>query len=149
MIRRFTNDDRKKVLDIFILNTPVYFDPQEQKDLEAYLDKYSDTYFVFEHDGKIIGCGGYHFNDDKTIGRISWDFFHPDSKGMGFGSQLVAHCLYLIKLESSVRSIAVWTSQLAFHFYEKFGFELKEIKKDFWGIGLDLYLMEIDKGSGY
>ena len=43
---------------------------------------------------------------------------------------------------SSVRRITVRTSQLAFGFYEKRGFELKGIEKDYWAEGFDLYRME-------
>ena len=42
----------------------------------------------------------------------------------------------------SVLRITVRTSQLAFGFYEKRGFELKGIEKDYWAEGFDLYRME-------
>ena len=41
-----------------------------------------------------------------------------------------------------VKTITVRTSQLVYKYYEKFGFQTKEIIKDFWAKGYDLYRME-------
>ena len=38
---------------------------------------------------------------------------------------------------------ALRTTQLAFQFYEKMGFELDKTKKDFWAKGFDLYQMKM------
>jgi ribosomal-protein-alanine N-acetyltransferase len=144
MIRAFNTSDKPALFQIFMLNTPDYFAAEEKKDFEAFLDEHAKTYFVVEENGVIVGCGGYHFNATKTEGRISWDLFHPAYRGKGFGRQLVTHCLEAIRNEASVRKISVWTSQLAFRFYARFGFKTKEIKKDYWGKGLDLYRMELE-----
>ncbi len=142
-IRAYRTSDRLQVIDVFIRNTPDFFDVNEQKDLEEYLDEHGGTYFVMEDKGKIIGCGGYHFEGDKTTGRLSWDFFDPTYKGRGLGRQMISHCLEEIRNNKKLRKISVWTSQLAYPFYAKFGFTTQEIKKDHWGPGLDLYRMEI------
>jgi ribosomal protein S18 acetylase RimI-like enzyme len=41
----------------------------------------------------------------------------------------------------NITTIMVRTSQLAYKFYEKNGFILKEIEKDYWAKGFDLYSM--------
>jgi ribosomal protein S18 acetylase RimI-like enzyme len=42
----------------------------------------------------------------------------------------------------SIQKITVRTSQVAYKFYEKQGFELFEIIKDYWADGFDMYNME-------
>ena len=43
---------------------------------------------------------------------------------------------------SSVGKITVRSSQVAYKFYEKQGFVLNEIKKNYWAEGFDMYSME-------
>jgi [ribosomal protein S18]-alanine N-acetyltransferase len=146
MIRPYHPSDRSALLEIFQLNTPRWFHPDEQKDLEHYLDEYSATYFVAEVNGKIIGAGGYHIAENKT-GRISWYMFHPGFQGKGFGRKQVEHSLAILKQHLSPEKIEVWTSQLQHEFYGKFGFVTIETKDDFWGPGMHLYRMEMSANS--
>jgi len=41
-----------------------------------------------------------------------------------------------------VKSVPVRTSRLAYPFYQKFSLKLKEVVKDYWDVGLDLYHLE-------
>ena len=102
-------------MELLRLNTPRYFAPEEAADLDAYLERERELYYVLLHEERIVGCGGINFADGGTVGKISWDMVHPQYRG---------------------------TSQLAFGFYEKRGFELKGIEKDYWAEGFDLYRME-------
>ncbi|MBX7152950.1 GNAT family N-acetyltransferase [bacterium] len=146
MIRVFTENDYDALIAIFKLNTPKFFDPNEQKDFETYLKDYAAYYFVIELDGKIAGGGGLKFQNDKKIVRISWDLLHPDFQSRGLGSELLRHRLNWLgehmDQHPNLQKIESWTSQVSVKFYEKFGFVTREIKKNFWGAGLDLYLTE-------
>jgi ribosomal protein S18 acetylase RimI-like enzyme len=141
-IRQYTATDRENVLHLLRLNTPRYFAPSEEKDLEYYLDHHAGHYFVVESGGELLGCGGFNFSDDRTVGKISWDIFHPGHQGKGLGSALTRYRIERLKEYDSVRTISVRTSQVAFQFYEKFGFRLQEVVKDYWAEGFDLYRME-------
>ncbi|HRW98280.1 MAG TPA: GNAT family N-acetyltransferase [Cyclobacteriaceae bacterium] len=143
MIRPYTINDREQVVAVFKQNVPKYFDADEEADLLDYLHKHGDTYFVMEDGGQIIGCGGYHLNALKTFGRISWDFFSPDQQGKGLGKQMVQHCLDSLREIQTLKLITVWTSQLAFSFYAKFGFRQQDVIPNYWGPGLDLYRMDM------
>jgi ribosomal protein S18 acetylase RimI-like enzyme len=142
MIRAYKKTDKEKLLEVFKLNAPQYFDPKEVQDFDDYLENYPETYFTIEHNGEVVGGTGYYFKEEDNSGRITWIFFHPESAGMGFGRQSVEYCLNIFKQDKRIKKSVVTTSQLAFHFFEKFGYQLIYTEKDHWGEGLDLYLME-------
>ena len=83
--------------------------------------------------------------DSKTTGKISWDILHPEYQGKSLGSQLLKHRIGKLKSIDSIQKIIVRTSQLAYKFYEKQGFVLNEIKKDYWAKGFDMYSMEYER----
>jgi len=141
-IRRYTPRDRQKVLAVFRLNVPDFFDVREVRDLEEYLDRHHGTYFVVEEDGEIIGAGGYHFPDGST-GRLSWIFFDPGHRGQGMGGLLVRRGMEEIQKNRNVTRIVVETSQLAFRFFQTFGLVVEKIERDYWGKGLDLVVMSM------
>jgi len=142
-IRPFnTETDSSAVLKLFELNTPEFFHSSEKADLESYLKKEIEDYFVIEENGELIGSGGVNYFLEKNRAYISWDIIHPSAQGKGVGSFLVQHRLAILKELSAVSVAIVRTSQLVYKFYEKQGFELKEVKKDYWSPGYDLYFME-------
>lgn len=138
-IRKYEIKDLELVEEVFKLNVPDFFAVHELQELKSYLEHHYDTYFVMEECGMVVGAGGYHISKPGT-GRLSWDFFHPDFRGRGFGTTLIRHCLKELE-KDNIEKIEVWTSQKASKFYEKFGFEIERIEKDHWSKGLDLYLM--------
>ncbi|MFK7756672.1 MAG: GNAT family N-acetyltransferase [Flavobacteriales bacterium] len=145
MIRQYKKADKPKVLELVRLNTPEFFHPSEENDLNVYLENELEEYFVFEEEGEIVGAGGLNYFPKEQSARISWDVVSPEAHGKGIGSQLVQFRIKQAFSRSEVRTLIVRTSQLAYKFYEKQGFKLDEVKKDFWAEGYDLYLMSMSK----
>jgi [ribosomal protein S18]-alanine N-acetyltransferase len=141
-IRTYTPADRGTILGLLRLNTPAYFAPEEEQDLVYYLANESEWYYVAELDGKPVGCGGINYTEDGKTGRISWDIVHPDHQGKGIGRRLTEFRIAKMLENEQVERLSVRTSQLVFPFYEKLGFELNEIVKDYWAPGFDLYHLE-------
>lgn len=141
-IREYEPTDKDAVMNLIRLNTPEYFAPQEENDLSRYLDNERELYYVLLLDREIAGCGGINFADGMTTGKISWDMIHPTCQGKSLGTKLMQYRIDKLKSFGSIQRITVRTSQLAYRFYEKQGFELKEIKKNYWAEGYDLYSME-------
>lgn len=142
-IRPYTPSDRNSLLELLKLNTPQYFALEEEADFIDYLQNYIEQYFVIEDSEKILGCGGLNFADNSKTAVLSWDIIRPDSQGKGIGSQLTSYRINIAKQMPEIEKIRVRTSQLVYPFYEKFGFILLEVKKDYWAKGLDMYCMEI------
>jgi ribosomal protein S18 acetylase RimI-like enzyme len=141
LIREYEGNDKPVLLELLRLNTPQYFSPEEEADLVHYLDHEIEHYFVLEYDHTVVGCGGMNLVDEGATGRISWDILHPDYQGKGLGSVLLRHRVQLLKGMPQVKTITVRTSQLVYKFYEKNGFELEEVVKDYWAPGYDMYRM--------
>lgn len=140
-VRSYSQSDQAILLELLRLNTPKYFAPEEEAEFISYLTHEIEQYFVVELNGEIVGCGGINLVENGAVGRISWDLLHPNSQGKGIGSQLLQHRIGVLKSNQKVKQIVVRTSQHVYPFYEKNGFELREIKKDYWADGFDLYLM--------
>lgn len=141
-IREYQPTDKNAVIDLIRQNTPAYFAQEEEADFSNYLDSERELYFVLLFNNGIVGCGGINFTEDKTCGKISWDIIHPQHQGKSLGTQLLKYRIEKLKSVGSIRKITVRTSQLVYKFYEKQGFTLKEIKKDYWAKGFDMYNME-------
>lgn len=143
-IRAYQDTDFNAVLHLLRLNSPKYFAPSEEADFIDYLNQELELYFVVELHHQILGCGGINFFPELKKARISWDMIHPEHQGRGVGKALTQHRIGKIRALNWVREIEVRTSQLAFKFYEKMGFELQNIEANFWAEGLDLYLMKVE-----
>lgn len=141
-IREYQPTDKNAVIDLIRQNTPAYFAQEEETDFSNYLDSERELYFVLLFNNEIVGCGGINFTEDKTCGKISWDIIHPQHQGKSLGAQLLKYRIEKLKSVGSIQKITVRTSQLVYKFYEKQGFTLKEIKKDYWAKGFDMYNME-------
>jgi len=141
MIRKYSNEDKDKILGLLKLNIPKYFDPSEENDLKNYLDKEVEDYFVVELESVIVGAGGINYFPEEKIARISWDMIHPDYQGKGVGKSLIKYRIDHIKAKNLFEIIEVRTSQLVANFYNKMGFELLNIEKDYWAKDYDLYQM--------
>jgi ribosomal-protein-alanine N-acetyltransferase len=145
IIREYNFEDKPKLLEILKLNVPKYFAESEIVDLNNYLDHEIDKYYVLVFENQIIGAGGINFEENNTIGKISWDFIHPDFQGIGAGTKLLKHRLEILKSMHEIKTISVRTSQLVYKFYQKNGFVLKEVINDYWAQGFDLYNMTYEQ----
>lgn len=144
IIREYAGSDKNRILELLRLNTPEFFSPNEEKDLSYYLDNEADNYFVLVMEGKIVGCGGFNLTEDGKTAKISWDIFDQGYQGKGLGSALTRFRIEKIKENKQVKTLSVRTSQLVYPFYEKFGLRLREVVKDFWDEGFDLYQLDCD-----
>ena len=87
-------EDTAKILstygDGFMLRTD---SDQKLDDFKKYFNsKNLESYFIIESQGKVIGGGGYAYENIKTA-RICWLFIDPDYHGLGFGKKLVNYCI--------------------------------------------------------
>jgi len=145
LIRQYSSYDYDSVLELIRLNTPTYFSREEEKDLADYLKFKIQDYFVIDLNNQIVGSGGINYSDDKVKGIISWDMIDPKFQGKSLGKMLLEHRITILKDINSIEKIIVRTSQLTYPFYEKSGFEIIKIVKDYWAKGFDLEEVQLLK----
>jgi ribosomal-protein-alanine N-acetyltransferase len=143
VIRAYEVRDREIVLSVMQENIPAYFAQDEMEDLKYYLDFEIEQYFVLEAEGKIVACGGINLELEERKGVISWDIVLPSEQGKGYGRKLLEHRIAILKSMPDIDRISVRTSQLTYLFYQKNGFILNQIVKDYWAKDFDLYSMEL------
>ena len=142
-IRAYRREDKASVISLLTANTPSFFHPSERQDLEDYLENEVEEYFVVEESDEIIGAGGIIYFPEEGAARLSWDIVKPESQGKGAGRKFSEYRIDRLRKNESIHVIVVRTTQLVYTFYEKMGFELTRIEKDFWADGFDLHQMEI------
>ncbi|MCB0661438.1 MAG: GNAT family N-acetyltransferase [Saprospiraceae bacterium] len=134
-------EHKQAVLDIFQANVPEHFAQEEIDQLAIYLDKSREDFFVLQGDEGFVGAGGINYNKEDNYAVLSWAAVHPVHQRKGYGSLLTRHRLKHIVDHTSFPKTIVRTSQTAYQFYQKMGFELQYTKEDFWAKGFDLYYM--------
>lgn len=142
-IRPYAESDKPFLLEILQKNIPTYFAPDELPDLVHYLDQEVEAYFVVEAAGVVVGAGGINFRPEERAAYLSWDFLDPAIQGKGAGTQLWLYRAEFLRTIFDLEKVVVRTSQKAWRFYEKLGFELKCIEENYWAPGFDLYYMEV------
>lgn len=140
-IRPYRSTDRESLLNVFHKSVPYAFAPEEATEFDDFLRTTTDPYFVAELDGQIVGGCGHYLAPDTATARIGWILSDPDYKGAGIGGALLRHNLSLIAEHAGIQLIEYRTSQVAYRFFEKFGFQLQYTQPDFWAPGLDLYFV--------
>ncbi len=151
-IRKYRSEDRPALVALFRKNVPRYFGEEEEEDLVHYLNEYAATHYVAEEGGRLVGSGGFVVKErgsgdgTEREGWLSWYFVDPDVQGNGVGSRLVDHSLEHLQ-SAGADEIMLNTSQLAEHFFARFGFEETEREKDYWTEGLDLVAMRYAGGE--
>lgn len=141
-IRLYSPGDKEAIVHLFRLNSPLYFSASEEAGLHDFLDRHTQHYYVAELEDKIVGSGGFILSDDKSHGTICWDIVHPEVHGKGVGRKLTEFRIREMQRLGPPQTIVVRTAQFTHGFYEKMGFVLREVVKDYWAKGYDLYYME-------
>ncbi|WP_338870088.1 GNAT family N-acetyltransferase [Spirosoma sp. SC4-14] len=142
-IRPFNPSDTDQLLTVFRESVPGAFGINEVDEYAEFLRTNTDPYFVATYQEKPIGACGYYCLEGKNVARICWILTDPAAKGLGVGGALLTHTLNLIRQQTNIQQVECRTSQVAYRFFEKYGFRLHYTEPDMWAPGLDLYFMTL------
>jgi len=136
-VRPYLPADRDACLAVFDSNAPDFFKSHERRDFEGFLDRGAVPYFVMEHDGAIIGCGGYFVTEQKAVARLVWGMVRRDWRRQGLGRFLLLFRLRQITKAGGVEMVHLDTSPDSASFFQSQGFKLARVAKDGYAPGLD------------
>jgi N-acetylglutamate synthase-like GNAT family acetyltransferase len=123
-VRAYQTEDRDGCLAIFDSLTPHLTDPAERGSLEAFLDTQAHPIFVMEHEGAVIGCGGYSVTPNSDTADLRWGMIREDYRKNGLGRFLLLYRIREIGRVGGITMVRAETSTLSAPFYEKQGFRV-------------------------
>ena len=98
-------------------------------ELAQQYDPSKDRVWIYEHEGKTVGClVGFHRDEDCV--QFRYFIFLPEYRGMGLGKRLMDEFIAYMKEKNYTRAY-LWTTheqQAAIALYTRYGFTLTEEK---------------------
>ncbi len=151
-IKQYTQAHHASCFEICKSNTPRYFAIDEWDGLElwlngrdegriAYKNTEAEYFYVIEDNGAVVGCGGFYIVSGSLVANLVWGMVHSSFHNHGFGKKLFEYRIEQIKTKYPEYQIILDTTQHTYAFFEKQGFSTTQIRKDFYGAGLDRYDM--------
>ena len=131
----------KRCLSLFNTNIPIFFAKKEKLLFKNYLQTKYIYYYVLFEKNIIVASGGYGFNEKTKTVDLTWGMVDLNLHKKGYGKSLLNYRIKKISIDFPNTNISLNTSQKTFKFYEKFGFQLEKITKNFYREGLDRYDM--------
>ena len=93
-LREYAQADKEACLAIFDSNTPPFFAPHEREEFARFLETSSDPYFVVEHDGEVVGCGGILLIPNTPVAILTWGMVARARHRAGIGRRLLVERLH-------------------------------------------------------
>ncbi len=83
-----------------------------------------------EHEGAIVGCGGYLVRAEHHLARLVWGMIRADLHGHGLGRFLLLFRLREIGKLEHIQLVGLETSTNVALFFEKQGFRVVAVVQD-------------------
>ena len=133
-IRSYSLSDKSSCLQIFDLNCPSFFSPNERYDYEAFLNREFQDYKVLVQEHGVIGAFGLSLTNPK-VGRLRWILLHPAFQGKGLGSHIMTQVQAIAKAKK-LEQVSIAASQHSAPFFAVYGAKTVEISPNGWGPGM-------------
>jgi N-acetylglutamate synthase-like GNAT family acetyltransferase len=116
-LRPYTPADRAACLALFDINA---LPPATRAGFERHLDGVPAGFLVAEHDGRLVGCGGYGCEGGSP--RLEWCLVDPALHRNGIGRLLAMTALRAISSKSQASAVSASSTGNARGFFEHLGF---------------------------
>ncbi len=88
------------------------------------LEKAPAVYLVLEHDGRLIGCGGFRAEAGQPVARLEWGMIQRDLQRQGLGRYLLLYRLKEIGRVAGVQHVELTAPPGIAPFFEKYAFRV-------------------------
>ena len=119
-IRPYKLEDREACLSVF----DSLGEPSRWPEFAAFLEKPPAVYLVLEHDGRLIGCGGFHAEAGHAVARLEWGMIQRDLQRQGLGRYLLLYRLKEIGRVAGVQHVELTAPPGIAPFFEKYAFRV-------------------------
>ena len=149
-IRRYASEDRVACLQILGSNVPTYFRASDEAEFANLLEQQRDPFWVAEHDGSVVGCGGLAPDHPETgTATLCWGIVAAHMHHRGVGRALLEHRLRTLAADYPwIERVQVNTTQLVQGFFERHGFVAVSSEAGGYGPGLDHVRLSRRLGGG-
>ena len=141
--RPYRSEDNDRCVEIFMSNTPRYFGVEEADEFRQFLETLPCAYFVATQNDVIVACGGYGYHGKKQAVVLCWGMVHADLHKQGLGKFLLVERLKQIYKDFGETRVQIDTSQHSQGFFEIYGFQVREVTKNYFALGLHRVDMEL------
>jgi hypothetical protein len=129
-IRPYEAGDRASCLSVYDSLTPSFLDSTARPVFEAWLDRHDGRYFVMEHEGTVVGCGGYSLSSDQSTANLHWGMIRNSAQKMGLGRFLLMYRIREIGKAGTVGVVFAHSPRPSAGFFEKQGFRRNGVATD-------------------
>lgn len=116
-LRPYSSSDLGACLALFDANG---LSPSFRGEFERFLASPPETYTVAEHDGRIVGCGGYTLTADPP--SVDWCLVEPVFHRNGIGRLLAMSALRAITAKGRSPLVRTRSTEASRRFFEHLGF---------------------------
>jgi N-acetylglutamate synthase-like GNAT family acetyltransferase len=120
-VRPYLPADREACLKIFDSQAlPL----ETRTQFERFLEQPEGTYLVMEHDGALVGCGGFELAPEHRLATLVWGMVRRDCQKQGLGRFLLMYRLREIGKSAGIDRVRIETPQPSAAFFEGQGFKV-------------------------
>ena len=141
--RPYQAEDNGRCVEIFMSNTPRYFGVEEADEFRQFLEALPCAYFVATQDDEIVACGGHGYHGKKQAVALCWGMVRADLHKQGLGKFMLIERLKQIFTDFGETVVQINTSQHSQGFFERYGFQVKEVTQNYFAPGLHRVDMEL------
>ena len=142
--RSYQTEDKDRCIEIFMSNTPQYFGVEEADEFRQFLETLPCAYFVAAQNDEIVACGGHGYHGKKQAVVLCWGMVHADLHKQRLGEFILVERLKQIYMDFGPTVVQIDTSQYSQGFFERYGFQVKEITENYFAPGLHRVDMQLE-----